>query len=155
MPTKTRTAYASTPPADVDKMREMSGIVLRILTHPDFLEQVKAVKDTPPDRRLQEASRRLTPEALRKIAIDLPENVRLSSRYFDDQINGEVMFADSVAGTQISDVLRTTHPGLVDKLQVLDPGLLEALNSRAQDLASSGGCICGGFAGGCIGGGWS
>jgi hypothetical protein len=52
--------------SDPKKMQDLSDGVLRVLTSPEFLDQVRQVNSSPPETRLQEASKRLTPEALKK-----------------------------------------------------------------------------------------
>lgn len=140
-------------------MRETAEMVLQVLTSPQFLEQVKLVKEAPPERRLQEASKRLTPNALRAIGIELPTNIRVSSRYFDDQAQSEVELADTPAGMNIVNALNEARPGLLDELKVTRPDIFKRITE--PDLAAgttfraaAGGCVCGGWAGGCAGGGW-
>jgi hypothetical protein len=141
--------------ADTRRMREISDMVLQVVTSPQFLEQVAAVKAAPPERRLEEASKRLTPKALREIGIELPPNLRLSSRYFDDQAPTEVELADTAAGVNIVTALNEARPGLLDELKVSRPDIFRRIVAPDLVERASGGCACAGWATVCVGGGWS
>lgn len=143
---------------DSNELRRITDQVLTVLTDTRFLEQMQAVNSAPPNRRLAEASKRLTPKALSEIGIRIPENVRLSSRYFDDQANAEVELADVQGGLNIVNALNETRPGFLDDLKLQRPDLFRRIveqdvEKTTASLRSSGGCLCGGISGMCIGGG--
>ena len=142
---------------DSESLRKESDKILRSLTSPQFLEQLEEVRRTPPDRRIAEATRRLTPEALRKAGVDLPEGVRLSSRYFEEGEDFNIELGERPGQIAVVPAIEDVQPGFLDKLRRERPDLFNQLVRQpnfAGGLTSWSvcGCVGGGFCGG-IGGG--
>jgi hypothetical protein len=109
-----------------DLLREEINKMTEALTHPAYVDAMKNVRNAPRDERLVVGSRLLNPDALRAQGVLLPENMRISSRYFDE-----------------------------DNPQGAEFGTPRGLDSKATRFIPTAGCCCGGGAsvcGGCGGG---
>ena len=98
-------------PRDPEELRKLTDQILRSVTSQQFLDQVQAVEDAPTDQKLVAASARLTPDTLRRAGVDLPEGVRVSSRYFEEGLGVPVELADGKAGENIVNALNRVRPG--------------------------------------------
>ncbi|HEX6376775.1 MAG TPA: hypothetical protein VFZ91_13770 [Allosphingosinicella sp.] len=67
-----------------DHLRAQSDAIVRAVTDPRFKERVDAVLGAAPGKQFSLAKKTLTPAALKKAGIGLPEGVRISSRYFEE-----------------------------------------------------------------------
>ncbi|MFE4023243.1 hypothetical protein ACFXPZ_38600 [Streptomyces sp. NPDC059101] len=112
-----------------EKIREITQQIVDIVTSPQFVEAVRAVSSAPEDQRLLEGSRRLSPQALRQQGIELPDGMRMSSRYFEEGLlPSPVEYGDGPDGTlNITNSLNADEPGALDRLRVHDPKLFRKL----------------------------
>src|SRR3954447_10028047 len=69
---------------EIQTLRNTASDFVNVVTSPAFLDALQAVNSAPEDQRLTEASKRLTPEALRDQGVPLPSDVRISSRYVEE-----------------------------------------------------------------------
>jgi hypothetical protein len=144
-------------PLTEENLREVTQQMINMLTAPPFVEAMQAVRETSPDKRLLEGSKRLTPEALRRKGVPLPDYMRISSRYFENGLPGPVNFGDRAGGgPNIVNGLNEVAPGLLDRLREENPRLFNELVSsdEDEDLQRWGGCACGGGLTFCAGGGF-
>lgn len=74
-----------------EQLREEIAQMIEASTHPAFVEALRAVKATPIEQFLVAGSQRLTPQALREKGVPLPADIRISSRYFDDDLPTSVL----------------------------------------------------------------
>lgn len=102
---------------DPQRLREITEQMLRAMTSPEFVEQLQAVRNARGDRQLAEASQRLTPEALREAGVDLPDGMRISSRYFEEDYDFPIELGDIGDGPNIVNALNEAQPGLLDDLK--------------------------------------
>jgi hypothetical protein len=138
---------------DRERLREISAQILKTVTSPDFLNQFEAVRNAPREQRIDEAVKRLTPDAMRSAGISLPQNIRISSRYFEAGDDYSIQLGDvrDTAGrTSVVPALSKLQPGLLDKLHTQDPALLKQIVNHPFD---AGFCTCVGYIG-CVGVGW-
>jgi len=136
------------------RLRDETQAIIDALTSPAYVAALKAVKEAPTKQRLQEAAKRLTPEALRAEGVPLPKGMRISSRYFESDMPKPLEFGDLPDGKENPlNKLATTNPGLLDDLRINNPPALSALLSDTNaNLAAAaslpqakiGGCTCGG-----------
>jgi hypothetical protein len=154
---------------DVDKLRLVTNEVIAAITSPAFVEAVRAVREVPADQRLVEGSRRLSPDALRAAGVPLPQNFRVSSRYFEDGLPGPINFGDDPTGRpNVVNEMNRAEPGALDRLRANEPELFAQLVAPAiadGDSAGrrppgmgpivAGGCACGGIPAACGGTGWT
>lgn len=138
--------------ADVERLQRETQELIEALTAPAYVAALRAVKDAPESERLLEASKRLTPDALRAQGVPLPEGMRISSRYFEKGYPEPLEFGDLPDGrpnplTALSEL----DPGLLDKMRSGKPQLLNQLVSDESGevpnnftMARFGGCTCGG-----------
>ena len=103
-------------------MKEKSEEMIRIITHPGFVEAMRQVRAAPVAERLAAGQRYLAPAALRAAGVPIPAEMRVSSRYFDDELRDRI-----VVGEMPKDIL-----GLAGEADKFDP------------TVAVGGCACGG-----------
>lgn len=143
---------------DSDHLRDITSQMVEAITSPAYVEAMRAVKSAPDDKRLEEALRRLTPEALRAQGVPLPTGMRISSRYFEEGIN-PIEVGDPAGGPNLLKELNDREPGIFDRLRRRDPDFFDQFVGVLQPdkfgpLALCG-CAGGGAATvcGCAGGG--
>lgn len=115
---------------DPDILRKEINQMIDALTSPPFVEAMRAVRAVPASQRLAEGAKRLNPDLLREQGVPLPSNMRISSRYFDDELPEPV---------EVGEV------GTMSKSR---------MSKSSPDMHMLGGCCCGGGAtvcGGCGG----
>jgi hypothetical protein len=140
-------------PDDVARLHLETQKIIDALTAPAYVAALRAVKDAPIDKRLLEASNRLTPDALRKQGVPIPEGMRISSRYFEKGLPASINFGDLPDGSPNPlNALNESNPGLLDKLRSSNKEAFASLISnettKGDDklvLAAFGGCHCGGI----------
>lgn len=141
------------------RLRAITDSMLDAITSPAFVAALRAVRATPPERRLAEGSKRLTPQALREAGVPLPPDMRVSSRYFEEGFPGGIEFGDGPEGsTNVVNELNRRAPGLLDSLvhnpredsQRLVDSILRSQPPGYSPLIA-GGCCCGGAASACGG----
>ncbi|HEX2653625.1 MAG TPA: hypothetical protein VHN11_08240 [Xanthobacteraceae bacterium] len=152
-PTPAPTEIASTEILDRAVLRKTTDDLIEALTAPAYVEAMLAVRSAPEEHRLEEASRRLSPDALRKLGVPLPPDMRISSRYF------ETGFPDSIdvelgdppqGGLNLINELNKVQPGLLDSLHTQYPDIYQALVAQSANAGLSspitriGTCQCGG-----------
>jgi hypothetical protein len=134
------------------RFRAETQAIIDALTAPAYVAALRHVKDAPIEKRLLEATKRLTPEALRSQGVKLPDGMRISSRYFESDLPKPLEFGDLPDGTPNPLAkLSVSNPGLLDDLRANNPTALAALGSDKNANESSnllisriGGCTCGG-----------
>jgi len=103
----------------------------------------------PEERRIDEAAKRLTPDALRRAGVALPEGARISSRYFEEGETFSIELGDISGRIPVVPAISELQPGLLDKLRIERPDLFNQLVSQPYARAN-GRCVCIG-AGACLG----
>lgn len=102
-----------------EQLREITTKMIDAISSP--LEAMRAIKAAPEGQRLNEALRRLTPDALRAQGVPLPEGMRISSRYFEQGFSPiEVGDLPEGQGKRLSD-FNEREPGFLDRLRNRDP----------------------------------
>jgi hypothetical protein len=138
---------------DKTKLRNATQAIIDALTAPEYVAALQAVKDAPMEKRLLEATQRLTPDALRKAGVKLPDGMRISSRYFESDLPKPLDFGDFAGGKPNPLAkLSTANPGLLDDLRANNPLALTAFSDESASggnmsdlpMAKIGGCTCGG-----------
>lgn len=110
---------------DPQALRDLASKMVESITSPAYVEAMRALKSAPAGKRLDEAMRRLTPEALRAQGVPLPEGMRISSRYFE-------------SGLAPIELGEAGDPNLLTKLHAVEPEVINALDrlrSRDPQLA--------------------
>lgn len=141
--------------SDEDKvrLRNETQAIIDALTDPAYVAALRAVKEAPTEKRLLEATKRLTPDALRQAGVKLPEGMRISSRYFEKDLPRPLELGDLPDGkpNPLAKLI-TSNPGLLDDLRANNPTALTAFSDNngttgsMADLPTAriGGCHCGG-----------
>ena len=75
-------------PSFQEQIRGRVNEVLDFVMSQRFLDDLKAVLDSPRDMQLEEAAKRFDPRRLEKIGIKPPKGTRISSRVFDEDSKG-------------------------------------------------------------------
>ncbi|SFV37033.1 hypothetical protein [Hyphomicrobium facile] len=136
------------------RLRDETQSIIDALTAPAYVAALRAVKAAPVEKRLLEATKRLTPEALRREGVNLPEGMRISSRYFESDLPKPLELGDLPDGRPNPLIkLSVSNPGLLDDLRANNPAALAALLSDSHTnlgnvtelpMVRFGGCHCGG-----------
>jgi len=138
---------------DRESLRQSTDQILKSVTSPEFLAQLEAVRRIPRERRIEEAAKRLTPDAMRAAGISLPEGVRISSRYFEEGEDFNIELGETRGRIPVVPALTEIQPGFLDKLRAERPDLFKQLVAHplpAGDETSWSACVCVG-AGVCVG----
>lgn len=142
---------------DPVRLRKITDEMVEALTSQPFVEAMRAVRSAPPDQRLVEASRRLTPAALRAQGVKLPTDMRISSRYFEAGLPAGIDVGDYPGGRMnLVNALNEAQPGLLDRLKTTNPDLFTELVTVGRGpgpIENTCGCACGGGASFCGGAG--
>ncbi|MFD9009476.1 hypothetical protein [Streptomyces sp. NPDC059552] len=144
---------------EVEELRSLTQQTLEVITTPAFVAAVRAVGSAPADQRLLEGSQRLSPGALREQGVDLPSEMRISSRYFEEGLPSSIEFGDGPCGRlNTINALNQTAPGALDRIRKSDPDLfrrlVELADKESMDVmqdARMGACSCAGKNGTCGG----
>lgn len=134
---------------DAAALREQTDRMIDALTDPRYIEAVRAVRNSPDDSRIAEAAKNLSPDALRELGVPIPAGMRISSRYFEPDLPGEIELGDVVgSGSGMAGSLDKAAPGLLDRLRVEEPELFKTLTIPTSDPDSTKfavkHCACGG-----------
>jgi hypothetical protein len=92
-----------------DPVSEQTALLAQIATHPAVRRIIHEIEQAPAQDRLATAERVATVQALEADGLDVPDGLRVTTRYFEDPstlLRGEVvvkptaeMFAESAGGT--------------------------------------------------------
>lgn len=124
------------PLIDAEKVKSEMKAMVKMTSHPAFVAAMKNLKETPLDQRLDVGRETLTVEALKAQGVDMPDQMRLTTRYFEP-------------GTP--NVIEVGPDGDVKNLVLEKP----TVQDRPPNAPGYGGCACGGgmsFCGGAGGG---
>ncbi|MFF4268025.1 hypothetical protein [Streptomyces virginiae] len=134
----------------------MTQEMIEVLTSPGFVEAMQEVRQSPLNQRLAKGSKILTPVALRERGVPLPENMRVSSRYFEEGLPIPINFGDNPDGSpNLVNAINAAEPGFLDRIRESHPELLREIASEGDQPFRGGGCACGGAASVCGGAGWT
>lgn len=93
-----------TPSDDLVALRKTTDDMIDALTSPAYVEAMRKLRAAPDDKRLDEATRRLSPDGLRELGVPIPEGMRISSRYFEPGFAEPVELGDSEFGGGTEDL---------------------------------------------------
>ncbi len=126
---------------DPERLRALTEKILQTVLQPALLDQLQETLKAPPGEFFVEASKRLTPSALRAAGIEIPNGVRISSRYFEDGTVTSSAMADTEAGETIVTSIKSRFPGPLDQLKKENPNAYRRLVEKATAGAAAGGCV--------------
>jgi hypothetical protein len=136
-----------------DALKESVNELLKSVTSPEFLAQLEDVRRIPRERRIDEATKRLTPSAMRQAGIKLPDGIRISSRYFEEGDDFTIELGDVTDRIPVVPAINEIQPGFLDKLRMERPDLFRQLVGQPYwngGTLSWSACACVG-AGVCVG----
>lgn len=138
---------------------EKSEEIVSVVTSEEYLNQLEKVRQAPAEKRLKAGTQHLTSRALREQGAEVPEELLISSRLFDDQIGKETEFGDP--DPEQPNVIRRLDeldPEYISRLRESDPKLFrDILDDQNVGFGSENPlavCACVGAAGVCAGVGW-
>lgn len=151
---------ATTP----DEFKAAIDKLVATLTSDEMVNRMRAFKHLPPEDRLAESAKLLSVDGLKEMGIEMPDGMRLSSRYFESD-RGTFEFGDVDGDKTALDQLADADPGFIANLKAKHPDVYNNLKVMPANpatgaptdlsLAASGGPVqmgaCGG-AGGSVGG---
>lgn len=74
---------------DRERLVKITSNVIETITAPEFIERMRVARDEAADGAgMEKVGEMLTIEGLRKAGADIPEDFRLTSRVFEDKVNG-------------------------------------------------------------------
>jgi hypothetical protein len=129
--------------------------MIEALTAPAYVEALRAVRAAPEEMRLVEASRRLSPDALRDLGVPIPPGMRITSRYFERGFPTVELGDPPGGGVNTVNALNELQPGLLDRLRKENLALFRNLATPEGEAGPEfspdvdeelrlGGCSCGG-----------
>jgi hypothetical protein len=127
---------------EIQTLRNTASDFVNVVTSPAFLDALQAVNSAPEDQRLTEASKRLTPEALRDQGVPLPSDVRISSRYFEEGLSdpaGVELGEPPEGPPNLVNLLNKLQPGVLDRIRRETPEVFRAINNLGIQAIRSGG----------------
>ena len=141
--------------------------VLDAITHPAFVEEMQRFRSISGDERIRFAEKHLVPTALADRGVPLPDEMRVSSRVFEEGDPGGQGYVDYQEGKRIIALIREKRPDLLETLRSNNPKIWEDLqlvesytgpgfvDPADPSLVAVGacGCACGGAATVCGGAG--
>jgi hypothetical protein len=139
---------------DPERLRALTEKILKTVLQPALLEQLKKAQSAPGSEFFTEASKRLTPAALRAAGIDVPPGVRISSRYFDDGTVTSSAVIDTKGGETIVQNITSQFPAASGQQQSGSKAGGPSAGP-SQPVTAAGGCVGVGVPPGfcaCIGG---
>lgn len=81
-----------------DALRAETDKIISLVTQDEFASRVSAVLAAPPSEQLDLAAQTMSPAALRAAGLPVPDNARVSSRYFEEGGNLSHDLGDGSAG---------------------------------------------------------
>ena len=140
--------------------------VLAAITHPKFIERMQRFRAKSGDDRIDYAEENLIPRVLIDQGVPLPDNMRVSSRVFEEVLPIPPEYADYPEGERIIELVRNYQPKLLKQLRETNPIIWEDLQSvinlpnehttltdTSPNPSGACGCACGGAATVCGGAG--
>ena len=107
-----------------ERLRKMTDEIIEAITSDEFMRRMNQLKTAPLEERLETARGLLSVDGLRQAGVDLPEGMRVSSRYFEENV-GTFEFGNSDVVAE----LQTAAPGFVEKLRAEKPEVFKRLVS--------------------------
>ena len=99
--------------------------VIDAITSPVFLNQMQKFRATPVNDRFAMAAEKMTPSALRTLGAPVPEDMRVSSRIFEEGTHKNWPSVDMVEGQRILKLIQNKRPELLDALRINHPDIYE------------------------------
>ena len=141
--------------------------VLNAITHPTFVEEMRRFRSKSGNDRIRFAEEHLVPTALADGGVPLPDEMRVSSRVFEEGDPGSQEYVDYQEGKRIIELIREKRPDLLEILRSNNPNIWEDLQlvesyTRPEFVdpadpslvkAGAWACACGGAATVCGGAG--
>jgi hypothetical protein len=131
-----------------DELLEQTHRLTEFVSHPVLLEELRDLERVPESRRLEEAQRRLSLQALSAKGVPVPDGIRITLRYFE---NPETRLVTSLAtssqeGLREPNIIQelASNPRLFAELSRSHPEVVTELASKtlAPDLTA---CISAGY----------
>jgi len=108
-------------------LRSRANDILNNINNPDLLEKLIEVKTLPKDERINAAVRNLTFSSLEKAGIKMHEGTRISSRYFEEEVELNFQLNDKRVRSSLVPAARELEPAYISKLKETNPRLLEQI----------------------------
>ncbi len=108
-------------------LRSRADDILNNISNLDLLEKLIEVKALPEDERINAAVRNLTFSALEKAGIKMLEGTRISSRYFEEEVELNFQLNDNKVRSSLVPAARELEPAHISKLKETNPKLLEKI----------------------------
>ena len=119
---------------DAKKIKAEMDDMIKMVSHPEFVSAMKKMKELSMTKKMDFAKKNLNVETLKEKGVPMPENMRITTRYFEPNK------PDIIEIDPEGNILKTKKP----KFPIGSSGVV-----------AWGGCACGGAASVCGGAGMS
>lgn len=99
--------------------------ILDALTNPVFINTLQDFRATPIKDRFDFAEKNMTPKILKSKGVALPDEVRVSSRTFEEGDSKIPLFVDYAEGKRILDLITENEPDLIEALKTNNADVYE------------------------------
>lgn len=110
-----------------DSLFQETEKVLNAITSDTFLEKMKTFRSTKGEEREEFAKSNLTTNSLINEGVDLPQDMRVSSRTFEEGDPRITTYVDYEEGLRVMNVLATNRPDLLETLRTNNPDVFDGL----------------------------
>ena len=100
--------------------------ILNTISDPNLLKKLIEVKILPQEKRINAAKQHLTPSVFENAKIRMPEGVRISSQYYEEQAELDFLLGNN-ENKSIAPTTRKTEPASIGKLKEKNPKLFEQI----------------------------
>ncbi|MBV8881593.1 MAG: hypothetical protein JO332_16675 [Planctomycetaceae bacterium] len=142
-----------------DALTKKTEEILDFATSDRFMDELKAVIETPKAKQLDEAAKRFAPERLAELGLKLPANTRISSRVFDETSSQARVLGDEKAMTPSQTPVAGAAKPVAINLSLppasVGKGQVQSLIDKPKvlsnrEIVAAGICVCVG-GGACVG----
>jgi hypothetical protein len=129
-----------TDPLNAIQLQKITAEMIAAISSAPFVMAMRQLKSTPKSERLDLAAEILTPDALRHQGVPLPENMRITSRYFE-RGNPSTIGTPNIIEANDYGAFLTTGANPLDPVAA---GLAPVLSTTNRGRRTTCACACGG-----------
>ena len=122
-------------PMSPEQLKKMTNEIVDALTSDEFMGRMRALRKVSAEERIEMAEKLLNVEALGAAGVDLPEGMRVSSRYFEEDV-GTFEFGN----VDIVGEIKRLDSSFLESLKVNKPELYKKLVTTSFSTTASIAC---------------
>ena len=120
-----------TPNISRESLKEETDKVLEAITSPHFIKQMPEFRKLKGEERVLFAQKNMTPSALEANGVPISQDMRVSSRTFEEDFNEDI-YVDYDKASRIIQGLQKTRPELLEKLKKEHPEIYSELGIESE-----------------------